>query len=62
MIPMNQLSSNMNRIIVGKQFQVFRLICLVLKGIHALNANFYLGQMYFADGQKTRLSNYQYVT
>jgi TolA-binding protein len=32
------------------------------KGIHALNANFYLGQMYFADGQKDKaISNYQYV-
>lgn len=32
------------------------------KGIHALNANFYLAQMYFADGQKDKaIAYYQYV-
>jgi len=32
------------------------------KGLHALEANFYLGQLYFAEGSETKsVSNYEYV-
>ncbi|WP_202703171.1 tetratricopeptide repeat protein [Flavobacterium sp. UGB4466] len=33
------------------------------KGMHALEANFYLAQLYFAEGSETKsVANYQYVT